>query len=125
MVVRRTKPAGLGPSGGELWDDITSEFPLPPHKLRILLDACRAADLVDEMEAGRAGRPLEVKGSMGQPVAAPLVSELPKHRALVASLLGKLGLPDEVVEVKTKSSRRSESARAAARARWGSAGVSA
>ncbi|MFI7134205.1 hypothetical protein ACIBQ1_51665 [Nonomuraea sp. NPDC050153] len=125
MTKKSTVPAGLGPSGAELWEDVTALGPLPPHKLRILLDACREADLVDELEAARVGRPLEVKGSMGQPVAAPLVSELPKHRALLASLLGKLGLPDEVADERPKSSRRSESARAAARARWGSAGVSA
>lgn len=108
-----------------MWEEITSRGPLAPHKLRILLDSCREADLIEEMEQGRAGEPLVVKGSMGQPVAAPLVSELRQHRATLAGLLGKLGLPDEVADSRPKSSRRSESARAAARARWGSAGVSA
>lgn len=98
---------------------------LPPHRLRILFDACREVDLVEEMEAGRVGEALVVKGSMGQPVAAPLVSELRQHRATLAALLGKLGLAEEVADERPKSSRRSESARAAARARWGSGGVSA
>jgi hypothetical protein len=125
MTKKPTVPAGLGPVGAGIWEDITALGPLPPHKLRILFHACQEEDLIAEMVEARQGQPVEVKGSTGQPVAAPLVSELPKHRALLTTLYGKLGLPDEVADSRPKSSKRSESARAAARARWGSAGVSA
>ena len=38
---------------------------------------------------------LRVRGSQGQPVAAPELSELRQYRALLASLVKSLGLPDE------------------------------
>jgi hypothetical protein len=56
----------------------------------------------------------EPKGSMGQQVINPLISELRQHRATLASLLGRLNLPDEA----TDSVPRSVQARDAAHARW-------
>jgi hypothetical protein len=54
-------PAGLGATGA---------FAVA---LRILVDACREADIVDRLEATLADAELMVKGSMGQLVASPLV----------------------------------------------------
>jgi hypothetical protein len=56
---------------------------------------------------------------MGQPVAAPLVTEIRQHRATLARLLGTLKLPDE----SSTQEARSSAARKAAQARWGARGA--
>lgn len=78
-----------------VWDDITSTYRLRPDELRVLEDACREVDLVDRLEAELDGAALTVKGSQGQPVANPLVTEIRQHRQVVKALLGSLKLPDE------------------------------
>jgi hypothetical protein len=111
-------PTGLGTSGRSLWRAIAGVYELRPDELRILTDACREADLVDRLEAALADAELIVKGSMGQLVASPLVSEVRQHRTVLAGLLRSLKLPDAPDTDRT-STYVSEQARAAARARWG------
>jgi hypothetical protein len=67
-----------------------------------------------------AGAPLLVRGSQGQDVINPLISELRQHRATLASLLRQLKLPDESTRL---AEARSTSARAAANARWSRRGA--
>lgn len=107
-------PARLAAKGQELWDQVAGHYQLRPDELRTLEDACREADLVERLEAELQDAPLMVKGSMGQMVASPLVSELRQHRATLNTLLKSLKLPDEA----PNASATSTSARAAARARW-------
>jgi hypothetical protein len=113
------KPEGLEPSGERLWNEITSKYKLRTDEYRVLEDACREADLIDLMQRGLKDAPLFMKGSMGQQVANPLFSELRQHRATLASLLGKLQLPD----LDSGAKPRSVGARKAAAARWGSTGA--
>ena len=86
------KPKGLGYQGGKLWDAVTSEFILgsEPHKLRILFDASKMADSIDAMEKAMQGQPMTVRGSAGQQVINPLISEQRFARALLAQLLARL-----------------------------------
>lgn len=107
-------PLNLAVKGQELWDQVAPCYRLRPDELRVLEDACREADLVERLEVELRGAPLMVKGSMGQMVASPLVSELRQHRATLNTLLKSLKLPDEAANASAVSS----SARAAARARW-------
>lgn len=109
-----TTPAHLGAAGRKLWTDTVKDFDLRPDELRILEDACREADLVDRLEEALRDSDLMVKGSQGQPVASPLVTEVRQHRATFAQLMGKLKLVDD----ETEREARSVSARAAANARW-------
>ena len=92
-------PKGLKAAGKRLWADIAGSgtYRLRPDELRILEDACREADLVDRLEAelAKPDTPLTVKGSQGQPVANPLVSEIRQHRQTSKALLGSLKLPDD------------------------------
>lgn len=86
-------PKGMGYQGKKLWQSVTDAFgdlEDDPDKRRILFDACGTADLVDELEKGRAGEPLTVKGSKFQPVIHPLISELRYQRGLLAQLLARL-----------------------------------
>jgi hypothetical protein len=112
-------PAGLGPAGGRLWREIVGRYDLRPDEVRLLADACREADIIDRLEEELAGAPLVVKGSMGQLVASPLVSEVRQHRTVLAGLLKSLKLPDTPAEAERRQTAVSEQARAAARARWG------
>lgn len=110
-------PGGLGDKAKKVWKGIVDVYELRPDELRILEDACREIDLVErlEKEISRPGAKLMMPGSMGQMVANPLVQEIRQHRAVVERLLARLKLPDEPAAA---PSSRSESARAAAQARW-------
>jgi len=46
------RPKGLGYQGRKLWDSVVAEFDLDaePDKLRILFDACKLADVIDQLE---------------------------------------------------------------------------
>lgn len=108
-------PADLGDAGATLWRDIAEKWDLRPDELRILHDACSEADLIDDLAAEAKHAPKMVKGSQGQDVINPMISELRQHRATLKSLLGALQLPDE----SGQESSRSVSARKAAQSRWG------
>lgn len=61
-------PAGLQAEGKKLWRSVTAVFDLEdePHKVQILAQACRVADVVSELDDAADQAPLTVKGSMGQ-----------------------------------------------------------
>lgn len=115
-------PAGLDAAGKRLWKSVVDVFDLDdePHKVQVLAQACRVADIIAELDEHAAEAPLTVKGSQGQPVIQPTLSEARFQRALLAQLLGRLGLPDndaDEQEVEHKA-RRSAAGRTAAKARW-------
>jgi hypothetical protein len=112
-------PTKLCKSGRDMWKAVTEKYELRADELRILEDACREADLIDGLEAGMrksiADGALMVKGSMGQVVINPLISELRQHRATLATLLRGLKLPDEGAGTGADGAQQ----RQAANARWG------
>ena len=110
----------LGEDGQALWDSIVPQYELRPDEIRILQDACCEADIVARLELELVDADLMVKGSMGQLVASPLVSEVRQHRTTLAGLLAKLKLPDSPAGAARKRAVVSEKAVKAARARWGS-----
>ena len=112
-MAKATAPSKLGAKARRLWRGITESYELRPDELRVLEDACREVDLIERLEAELAGADLIVNGSMGQPVANPLVQELRLHRSTVKGLLQSISLPDE-----DGSSSRSSAGRALADARW-------
>lgn len=114
MAAKRA-PEYLGTKATVVWRDITGKFTLRSDELRILEDACREIDLVERLEEELRDSPLMVRGSQGQLVSSPLVSELRQHRVVVKALLGSLKLPDE----SGQSGDVSSPARSAANARWG------
>ena len=112
-------PRGLKASGKKLWDATTDKYELREDELVVLKDACGEADLIDRMVKELASADLTVKGAMGQLVAHPLVQELRQHRATLATLLGKLKLPDD------GATGASNQQREAAQSRWAAAHGSA
>lgn len=98
-------PKGLGRRGRALWRDLhqTFDFSADPHRQVLIEDAARTADLIDRLQEAADANDLRVRGSQGQPTAAPELGELRQYRALLATLLTKLSLPDteEMQEIKT------------------------
>lgn len=113
VMTKPKAPVGLLAGGKRLWVDTVGSWTLRVDELRVLEDACREADLIDQMQRKLRPATLMVKGSQGQDVVNPLVSEVRQHRAVLRGLLGQLRLTDDAAS-------RSTAARAAANARWGS-----
>lgn len=113
-------PTKLGPQGRALWNSIVPTYELRPDELRVLADACREADLIERLHDELAVSDLITRGSMGQEVASPHVSEIRQHRTVLANLLKSLKIPDTASGAARKHAATSEKARSAARARWGS-----
>lgn len=107
-------PKSLGAAGADLYREIASRWDLRPDELRVLMDACAEADLIDDLSVAMEGEPRTVTGSQGQLVIHPLISEQRQHRMALASLLKQLRLPDEADSTEARSTK----ARAAANARW-------
>lgn len=107
-------PAGLADAGSKLWSAVTGKYALRADELVTLESACRASDRVAAMEQER-GDAVTATGSMGQLVVHPLIAEIRAHEAQIATLLGRLKLPDDggVEQVSQQ--------RAAAQSRWASA----
>lgn len=118
-----TAPAGLETAGQALWDSITTGYQFRPDELSVLEDACRTADIIASMEAAWSedGRPMTTRGSMGQLVAHPLISELRQYRTARAALLRQLKLPDEGST--DLGGALSAKNRSAANARWAKRGA--
>ena len=85
-------PAGLQSAGKRLWKSVTEEFDLEtePHKLHILAQAARVADVIAELDDAANEAPLTVRGSMGQQVISPFIAEARAQRSLMAQLLARL-----------------------------------
>lgn len=115
-------PKGLSKAGAALWGDVTKVYELRPDEVRVLEDACRERDLIARLEEQLAQAELLVKGSMGQVVINPLVSELRQHRTTFAALIRQLKLPDEG-EGSEQGGALSAKNRAAAQARWARRGA--
>lgn len=93
MAARRPKmPNGLGPEGRKLWREIVGTFDVneEPHKRRILFDACKTADLIDQLDTAMEGQPLTAKGSMSQLVIHPLIAQSQSARTQLSKLLSRL-----------------------------------
>ncbi|MGW8815510.1 hypothetical protein [Gordonia terrae] len=92
-------PKGFGSAGRKLWRTVLDEYELDyePHKIEILAHACRVSDTIAALERATAREPLTVRGSAGQLVIHPLISEVRAQRSLLAQLLARLNFtaPEE------------------------------
>lgn len=121
-MAKPRQPAKLGVEGIRLWKSVIDVHPeFGPDGVRLLVDACREADVIQRLEDELRKSPLMVRGSQGQLVASPLVSEVRQHRSVLAALLKGLKLVQPVAGAdasRLAEQAASEKARAAARARW-------
>lgn len=108
-------PKGLKSAGRKVWKATVEAYELRQDELEVLRAVCAEADLIARMEDELAEAPLTVKGSMGQLVPHPLVTELRQHRATMAALLRGMKLPDEGGEGASNQQRE------AANSRWAQA----
>lgn len=118
---RPKAPAGLAARGRAFWRDVTGSYQLERDEVELLAEACRTLDLAEALQARIAADGPMTLGSMNQPRVHPAVGELRQARALLARLLGQLGLPPAVAdpaEDKAAKATTSELATRAARARW-------
>jgi hypothetical protein len=113
-------PASLRPSGRALWRGIMRDYGLAPHEQAILLQCCRVADRLDQIETELADASLVVEGSTGQPKAHPLLAEWRAQARVLESLSRALSIP---LPGETVRRRRSPTAREAAMQRWHGHGV--
>ncbi|SKT13371.1 ISAfe2, transposase [Mycobacteroides abscessus subsp. abscessus] len=90
-----------------------------PHRATLVEDICRTADAIDRLQkVVDDADNLRVKGSTNQPVAMPELAELRQYRALKASLLKNLALPDTEELMASKADHLTDVRRAAASARF-------
>ena len=85
-------PADLRPAGLRLWRSVVVAFELDEHELVLLLQACRTADLLDELAAAVRRDGALVEGPQGQR-AHPAAVEARQQRIVLARLLAALRLP--------------------------------
>ena len=95
---RPSAPSGLERRGKRLWAEILAEHDLSPAELEVLAEACKVADVCDDLAAVLERDGLTVAGSKGQTRAHPGLTELRGQRAQLAQLLAQLHLPGELLE---------------------------
>lgn len=117
-MISEKPPTHLGAQGRKLWAAIAAKYDLRPDEIRILIDVCREADLIERLEVLLRDSDLMVRGSQGQLVASPLVSELRQHRATLTTMLKALHLPESESTTARLKQETSEKARKAIKARW-------
>jgi hypothetical protein len=101
---------------------VAGAYKLRVDELSVLEQACFEADLIADLRVNLVGADRLVKGSQGQLVIHPIISELRQHRATLAALLRQLKLPDldgdAPMSPEAEAGQRSSQARAAATTRW-------
>lgn len=135
---QRPRRPKMGAEGRRLWEAVWATYDLDDFEVPPLVQACRLADTVAELEATIAAEGMTVAGSKGQPVLHPAVSELRQSRMAVARLLGQIAFPTGVGSDGRAGSgspdhptppigltAKQRQAVKAARARWGTHGSSA
>ena len=114
-------PSGLSAGGRKLWREVSKDQKLRPDQYRILQEACNEADLIDRLQADLKDTPTTTRGSVGQEVAHPILSELRQHRGTLNTLIRSLALEDTDTSASDARRATREGATALARARWGPA----
>lgn len=117
-----TAPRSLGADGRKLWRAVTTmavegrRIEFRTDELTVLAQAAATADAIAALEAELVGARVVVAGSKGQTIVNPVVIELRLQRAALATLLGRLAIPDASSSWEGLTS--SQRARRAAHARW-------
>lgn len=81
-------PKGSGPSGQRLWRSVVDVYTLEEHEQALLKEACRCADLLDQLAAVIAKEGPTVNGRMN-----PAVRESREQKIASARLISALRLP--------------------------------
>ena len=106
----------LGGRGRSFWDAVQGKYEFDVHESEVLLEACRAMDVIDDLAGSVRTDGVMSVGSQGQPVVNGAVAELRQQQAALARLLSQLNL--DAAEVGQVLSAKQAQARQAAQARW-------
>ena len=116
-------PEGLQTRGRHFWTDTLDRYELSDAEQQILTEVCRTLDNLDDLaEAIELDGPT-TKGSMGQTVVHPALTEARGQRLVLHRLLAALQLPDE--DGQTITTATQTRGRTAAQARWNRTGPKA
>src|SRR6266498_456251 len=97
VKVPQSKPAELpqgefGATGRKLWDDITDEFDLESQELIVLIQACRIADVCEQLHEFLDEGLVDTDGN-GNPAPNKLLVELRQQQIALARLMAALRIP--------------------------------
>ena len=109
-------PDVLGRRGKALWVELQHTYEFDPHESELLLETCRALDLIDNLQTAIASDGVMLTGSQGQQVLNGAVAELRQQQASYGRLVGQLNLLD--AEMGSAITARSRAARTAAQSKW-------
>lgn len=119
--LKHAAPDGLSAAGADLWAKIVGElddgWQFDERELYLLQQAAHTADLIADLEAAVAADGVTAKGSRGQPVVNPAITEIRQLDLAQIRLLGALELEDPTPPPSSPGQRR---ALAAATRRAGS-----
>jgi P27 family predicted phage terminase small subunit len=94
MAVTNGTPPGLGKRGTAFWKAVTKTYDIErPDEVELLMEACRIMSLCDSLRETVERDGFTAKGSTGQTVAHPLLTELRANRSELRHVLRQLGLP--------------------------------
>ncbi len=114
-------PRVLARRGRALWRALHADLEFDAHESEIVLEACRTADTIDQLQAAVDEQGVTALGSMGQTIVHPAVAEIRQQQASLSRLLTTLNL-NAALEGQTGdvAMQRAISAQAsaAANARW-------
>lgn len=118
---QKRPPSMLGRRGKALWRVLHNDLEFDAHEEAIVLEACRTADVIDDLADVIEKAGVMATGSTGQVVVHPAVPELRQQQAAFSRLLTALNLSDALDGSSGQvavSRAISTSAQAAANARW-------
>lgn len=102
---RRPCPEGLAAAGSLLWDAVAGVLALEEHEALKLLQLCRAADLLDELQAELDRDGAVIDSPQGRK-AHPAAVELRQQRVAFARLIADMRLPAGLADAKAKASAK-------------------
>jgi hypothetical protein len=99
VTVSDAAPAGLGDGGRRLWASLLAQddglsVDTNPNR-EVALEACRAKDRCDELDAVVRSESVMIDNGKGQPVAHPAWVEARQQANILKQLIAALRLPDE------------------------------
>lgn len=94
---------GLGEAGKNLWDDVSKGRELSTAHKALLLNACRVADRLDEIERELPTGILTVENHLGTVSVHPLIPEQRQQLAQLSAILTRLGYKELPRETSKKT----------------------
>lgn len=86
-------PEGLNSRATALWKNLHEMYSFDPHEDILVEQLCRAVMMADDLRSRQAEEDFIGEGAMGQPVAAPLVTEMRQWDSNIKGLITALKLP--------------------------------